>query len=366
LKLAGITRDTQPVPGGEIGKDKAGESNGILHEAQQDSIRRLLPPIGYDIKCNNLEKALQMLVSSGLTGALTTQDYPGEPKLGNPPLEAYFDLYAGNKIPLRLNLALRPKLESLISDTRELMRQYTRLNGKTYSGFGGALIKLNPIGEVSFDMQVGEKNSTMSLEELQGILLLVHQHHLRLQTHQSSDFNLEGFNRVSKAVQLPGRRWIALHCNGPGKESLDLLERLDMMVVTQPSRIFYATKDQLQVPLREFSKRGIPYCLGSDWPSEGRRSHNPFQVIYAATARKDRHGQVHFPEQAISPEAALRGYTLNNARLTFEETDKGSIEPGKLADLVVISDDILSVSQEKIKDIVVLKTLLGGKVVYES
>jgi len=246
------------------------------------------------------------------------------------------------------------------------MQQYTRLNGKIYSGFGGTLIKLNPIGEVSFDMKVGKKNSTMSLKELKRILLLVHQHHLRIQTHQSSDFNLEGFNRVSKEVQLLGQRWIALHCNEPGQESLALLKRLGMMVVTQPSRIFYATKNQLRVPLREFSKHGIPYCLGSDWPSEGRQSHNPFWVMYAATTRKDRHAKAHFPEQAISPEEALRGYTLNNARLTFEETDKGSIEPGKLADIVVISDDILSVSKEKIKDIEVLKTLVGGKVVYES
>jgi len=170
----------------------------------------------------------------------------------------------------------------------------------------------------------------------------------------------------SKDVDLPGRRWIALHCNDPSEKSMDLIKKLDLYVVTQPSRVYWATKTPLDVPLRDFADRGITYCLGTDWPSDGRHSHNPFHVIYASVTRKDRHGKVHYPENGITREEALRGYTINNAKLTFEENDKGSIEVNKLADLVVISDDILTCPEEKIKNIFVLKTILGGKIVYEA
>jgi predicted amidohydrolase YtcJ len=357
LKLLGITKDTVPVAGGSIDKDpKTGEPTGVLRDAQQEVVRKMFPPVTYEDELNAIRESFRILASVGLTGAMTNDD--------DGLLRHFLDLYSKKEIPIRMALAIRPKLDALISGTEEKMKTYSAMTPRVYGGYGGTLLSIEPIGEENFDTD-GQDISTMSIGELKRILLLAHKYSLRLQTHQSTDLNLKAFEMASREVNFQGRRWIALHCNAPSTKSMDLLRKLEMYVVTQPSRVYYATKDPLNVPLRDFADRGIIYCLGTDWPSDGRESHSPFRVIYSSVTRKDRHGKVHFPENSITREEALKGYTINNAMLTFEEKDKGSIEVGKLADLLILSDDILTCREEKIKDIYVLKTILGGEVVYE-
>lgn len=94
-------------------------------------------------------------------------------------------------------------------------------------------------------------------------------------------------------------------------------------------------------------------------------SYNPFPVIYFCVTRKNLNGETIFPEEKITREEALKCYTINNAKLTFEEAIKGSIEQGKLADLVVLIHDILTCPEEQIKDIQPLMTIVGGNIVYE-
>jgi predicted amidohydrolase YtcJ len=101
---------------------------------------------------------------------------------------------------------------------------------------------------------------------------------------------------------------------------------------------------------------------GTDFPVNGI---NPFLNMYIMVSRKDPEGVLYGPKEAISREEALRLYTTSAARYTFEENIKGSVEVGKLADLAVLSDDLLSVPEEKIKDIRAMLTIVGGKVVYE-
>ncbi len=357
LNLLGLTKDSIPVTGGSMDKDpKTGELTGVLRDAQQEVVRKKFPSITYDDELKAIRESFRILVSVGLTGAMTND--------GDGLLKHFLDLYKRKEIPIRLALAITPKLDDLISETEGKIKAYSAMAPRAYEGYGGSLLTIEPIGEENFDTD-GEDISTMSIGELKRLLLLAHKYGLRLQTHQSTDLNLKAFEMASREINFQGRRWIALHCNAPSAKSMDLLKKLDMYVVTQPSRVYWATKDPLNVPLRDFADRGITYCLGTDWPSDGRESYNPFHVIYSSVTRKDRHGKVHFPENGISREEALRGYTINNAKLTFEEKVKGSIEVGKVADLVVISDDILTCPEGKIKDIYVLKTVLGGKVVYE-
>lgn len=94
---------------------------------------------------------------------------------------------------------------------------------------------------------------------------------------------------------------------------------------------------------------------------------DPLGIIWSAIVRKDRvTGKVIAPSQKISREDALRAFTINGAYLTFEEEIKGSIEIGKLADLVVLSDDLLTCHEDKIKEIEVILTMVGGKIVYKK
>ncbi|HEY6969733.1 MAG TPA: amidohydrolase family protein, partial [Candidatus Angelobacter sp.] len=113
-------------------------------------------------------------------------------------------------------------------------------------------------------------------------------------------------------------------------------------------------------------KTGVHLPLSSDFPGE---TLNPFYGIYAAVTRQDPQANPSdgwYPEQKLSLDEALRGYTVEGAYAEFEEGNKGSIEPGKLADLTVISDDITKLAPKEILSIRVLKTIVGGKVVYDA
>jgi predicted amidohydrolase YtcJ len=150
------------------------------------------------------------------------------------------------------------------------------------------------------------------------------------------------------------------------------LKALKALVVTQPAFIYYSGERYLsdvaetQLPwlyrTASFLKNGLKPAASSDCPVA---SCNPLIGFYAAVTQKAESGQVLSPKEAISPEEALRMYTLAGAYVSFEEKLKGSIEVGKLADMVLLSADPTRIAREQIKDIQVEKTILGGKVVWE-
>jgi predicted amidohydrolase YtcJ len=116
------------------------------------------------------------------------------------------------------------------------------------------------------------------------------------------------------------------------------------------------------IPLRTYLDRGIKVMTGSD---SGRVPTGvPLFTIFEAVNRVNRSGKVLNPEERITLEEAIRAVTMTPAYSTFQENLKGSIEPGKLADLVVLGRDILTVPPLEIKDIPVLRTMVGGEFVY--
>jgi hypothetical protein len=115
-------------------------------------------------------------------------------------------------------------------------------------------------------------------------------------------------------------------------------------------------------PLRALLDAGIPAAAGSDSPVT---YVNPFLGFYCAMTRRTMNGNVVGPEQAISFTEALRLYTANGAYASFEENTKGSIEPGKLADLVIVESDLGRATPEQVKEAKVLRTIIGGQVVYQ-
>jgi hypothetical protein len=117
---------------------------------------------------------------------------------------------------------------------------------------------------------------------------------------------------------------------------------------------------------RSMLQAGASLAFGTDWPVAPL---NPLLGVYAAVTRATldgKHPEGWFPEQRLTLEEALHAYTLGSAFAAFEENEKGSLAPGKLADLVVLSDDLFSIPPEKIKDARVMMTIVGGKVVYEA
>jgi hypothetical protein len=156
----------------------------------------------------------------------------------------------------------------------------------------------------------------------------------------------------------------------PPVETLDLMAQYNIAIAQQPNFTYtlegrYVANldgDRLahNNPVRGPMDHGIFMALGSDiLPID------PLVGLYAAVTRKGMSGEVFGPEEAISIEDAIRGYTANGAWLTFEEESKGTLEPGMLADVVVLSENLLTLDPENIMEVKVDMTIVGGRVLFE-
>jgi hypothetical protein len=156
----------------------------------------------------------------------------------------------------------------------------------------------------------------------------------------------------------------------PPPEVMDRMAQHEILITQQPNFTYTLEGRYTETlheehaahnnPLRSPMSHGVFVALSSDILPIG-----PMVGLYAAVTRKGQSGTVYGPDEALSIEEAIVGYTRNGAYITFEEDIKGTIEPGKLADMVVLSDDLLTIDPERILDVEVETTILGGAVVFE-
>jgi len=184
---------------------------------------------------------------------------------------------------------------------------------------------------------------------------------------------ISALENISVHHRLFGQRHRIEHCSECPPHLLERLATLPVTVVTQPPFLYYsgerylATVTASQIPwlyrIGSFLNSGLPVAGSSDSPVV---PNNPLVGIYAAVTRKAESGQELLPEERISVGQAMALYTVNAACASFEEDIKGTIALGKLADIVVLSDDPTRVPPEQIKDIKVEMTIIGGEVVWED
>jgi predicted amidohydrolase YtcJ len=195
------------------------------------------------------------------------------------------------------------------------------------------------------------------------------------------DILLDVFEEVNKTISVNGRRFSIIHGNFYNEAAIRKMSRLGIYADMQPAW-FYKDADAMRMilgenriryfhPYHSMVNAGIMVNGGSDhmvkWDANTSvNPYNPFLGMWTMITRRTEKGSVILPEEAITREEALKMYTINNAYASFEENIKGSIEPGKLADMAIISDDILICPSEAIKNIVSELTLTGGKIVYSS
>ena len=186
---------------------------------------------------------------------------------------------------------------------------------------------------------------------------------------------LDLYERVGQA-NAPAARFRIEHAQHVRREDFSRFAKLGVIASMQP---YHAIDDgrwaekklgperaRYSYAWRAMLDAGAPVAFGSDWPVAPL---SPVLGIYAAVTRATldgKHPQGWFPEQRLTVSEALRAYTTGGAYAAFEEAEKGTITPGKLADLVVLSEDLFRVSPERIKDVRVVMTIVGGKVVYQS
>ena len=195
------------------------------------------------------------------------------------------------------------------------------------------------------------------------------------------DLLLDVFEEVNRIKPIKERRFSIIHANFFTESAIEKMSELGVYADMQPAW-FYKDADAMKYvlgeeriktfhPYRSLFAAGVIVNGGSDhmvkWDANSSiNPYNPFLAMWTMITRTTERGTVIVPEEAITREQALRMYTINNAYASTEESLKGSIEPGKLADLAVLSDDFLTCPVDQIKNIRSELTIVGGKIVYSS
>jgi hypothetical protein len=198
----------------------------------------------------------------------------------------------------------------------------------------------------------------------------------RVATHAVGDAAidqvLDAYAAANKDQSIVGKRWSIEHFFIGEPDHYARVKALGLIISAQdhlylagPSLVNYWGRGRASqvTPVRTFLEQGILVAGGTDSPVI---PYNPFWAMYHFISRETISDGVYGANQRITREEALRIFTINNARLTFEENIKGSIEPGKLADLVVLSADILTVPEKEIEGLKPVATMVGGRFVYND
>jgi hypothetical protein len=377
LKEFGIQKGTLDPHGGRIDRDPAGEPTGLLYEQALVPVRMATQP-GYDDLLRGLKIMNEDFLRYGITSAT---DASGR----NPDeIRAFQKALAEGWLKVRIYFQVRTS-----GPTIQLGEHY--LQSGLVTGYGNEKLRLGSFklmldgagggGSAAMRQAYPGKPSEFGIlhqtqEELDELVLKGQKAGYQIGVHAIGDraveMVLKSYAKAMKAFPRKDCRHRIEHCgflDGPLMEQMREMGvvaalGLPFLYELGDSYITVFGQDRLQCvyPLRSLIERGIVAGLSSDAPVI---DPNPLTGIYFAVTRKTPTGQTIAPHEAVSVLQAIRAYTLSGAFASFEEKIKGSLEPGKLADLAILSDDILKVPSEKILGIKVDLTMVDGKVVYQ-
>jgi predicted amidohydrolase YtcJ len=377
LKMAGITKDSADPEGGQIDRDPAtGEPTGVLRGSARTPLYELIPQPEEETLRNAINLAAEQFLARGVTSV-------SDAGLESPvAVRAYQAAIREDGMPIRVNLMM---LSSMLGELNRIGLQ---------TGFGDERLRIGAIKIVADGSSSGRTAAVsepyvdtpgnrgimyITPKELDEKVLASCRAGFQVGVHAIGDRAISAVLDSYEAAieELPGadHRLRIEHCGICTPAIVQRIKRLGVVPVPQPIFLYgegesYRAglgEDRVKwaYPLKSFLENGITTPMSSDCPAtSGTELINPLLGIYVAVTRKTDEGKELGPEQRIGVGDALRCYTLNSAYATFEDDVKGSIEPDKLADFAVLSDDPLGVEPEKIKDITVEMTIIGGRVVY--
>ncbi len=377
LAAEGIDRNTPEPHGGMIERDSKGEPTGLLLEHAHIPIRMRTAP-SVSLLEKGMDAVNQEFMKHGITSAA---DMSGrnineirlfQKKLARGEIQFRMYYVARNSGPVTLGTDYI-KTGLVTGYGNEWMRLgcfKTQMDG---SGSGGSGAMWTPYP--------GSENYTgilhMTQEELDDLVLQGHEAGYQVCVHavgtRAVEMTLNSFELALNKIPRDDHRFRIEHCTFCEDSLADRIRDLGVIPVIGPAFLYWIGDGYIQkyhtgwldwaVPARRLLDRGIKVVFHSDLPVV---PCNPLPAIYNAVTRKTESGQDIGPAQKITVREAIRAYTLAGAYASFEENIKGSIEVGKLADLVVLSGDILRVDIEKIKDLHVDLTMVDGKVRYQK
>lgn len=377
LKLAGVTKDTESPPGGEIVKDPlTGEPTGILKDEAMSFVNKVIPPASEGELMDGAYSALAYANSLGLTSVQ--------------------DMFSPNEFKIFQEIEKRNELTIRIYGRHPISYYKNLVNAGVNFGYGSERLKIGSLKAFA-DGSLGSSTawffepydqdpntSGLAMSEiidgsLKNMAFDADKNNLQLSVHAIGDransYMLDLFEEIKNINPEWDRRFRMEHAQHVRFQDISRFKEIGVIASVQP---YHAIDDgvwaekrigkriEYTYPFRTFLDEGVLLCFGSDWYVAPL---SPILGIYAAVTRRtldDKNPEGWIPEQKISVEEAIKCYTINNAYAAFEEEIKGSIEVGKFADFVILNEDILTIEPEKIKDVTVFMTILDGKIVYQS
>jgi predicted amidohydrolase YtcJ len=375
LALAKISRETPDPPGGVIVRDASGEPTGVLKDAAMDLVSAVRPPR----TLAEIEEALTAAVRHAAENGVTSvQDLPGNAL----DLDGWEKLRRDGRLTVRVSY--RPSLTEWekARDRRRSMKRDDWLSIGGVKGFmdgslgSGTALFFQPYADEPKSSGVYAAEA-IPLSKLEARVAAADAAGLQVEVHAIGDranAELLGiFERVAKKNGPKGRRFRIEHAQHLRAEDVPRFARLGVVASMQP---YHAVDDgrwaekriglercRTTYAFRSLLKSGATLVFGSDWDVAPL---SPLAGIDAAVNRRTLDGknpEGWIPEQKIAVADALRAYTSSAAWAAFEETDKGTLTEGKLADFVVLSRDPLSIPKLELDSIKVEATVVGGKVV---
>jgi predicted amidohydrolase YtcJ len=393
LEICKINKDTI-MTDGKICKNKTtGKLNGMLL-GRGELVKRNIPMLQYTRK--EMEEAFLILQEKYSQVGITSIVEAVTPANV---IEVYNEIYETGKLGIRI---IYTKLPDAPMYSAEEFSNYSKLVktptewGKTGflklfidGGFltGTSYMKKSYSKGYSFlDMDAGFKgNMGYNKEQLIYWIEKALENNLQMTAHctgnASLDILLSAYNEVNKKQSIINKRFTVIHANFIDAEALKKIKELGIILISQPMWHYMDSFTLTKIIDEETLRTFLPYkdILITDVIATGGSDHmikhnsiesvnpyNPFVSMYNLVTRREKSGKEINVEQKISPYDAMKMYTSNATYLTFDEDKKGTLEKGKLADLVVLSKDYFTCAPEEIPNIESKLTIVGGKIVYSQ
>lgn len=375
MKLAGVDKNTKDVAGGEIVRDAQGNPTGVFKDAAMDYIYKVIPEPSFEQKMEYLQAATDYAASLGVTSVQ--------------------DMSAGNDVGVYQEMLRQGRLKTRVYAVSPLGDwQRWQKAGVRYA-FGDPMLRVGglkgfidgSLGSTTawfYEPYLDAPNSTgLPLVQPSAAQIIVRDADkagLQIMIHAIGDRGNDEVLKIFESLQKKnGARERRLRIEHAQHLNDGLIKRFASNKVIASMQPYHAIDDGRWAWKRLDEKRlkgtyafrslldaGATLAFGTDWFVAPL---NPMLGIYAAVTRRtldDKNPNGWIPEQKISVEETVRAYTAGSAFAEFQENVKGTITPGKLADLIILSDDIFSINPVEIRNARVLTTIVDGKIVYES
>ncbi len=397
LELAGVSADTADPANGKLVRNDAGEPTGLIVGARQ-LVAPLLEARTYSDA--EMVAALAAMQSAYSMAGLTSVIDRSQTAAG---FRAYQDLWEQGKLQVRTSVTRVVNAERPVE---QVLREIEGIAAVT--GHGDEMFRVGSLkvvldggillGTAFMRAPYGQNTQVYGFEDpeyrgelrirprdLERIVTLAARLGWQMTAHTtgggSTDALLDAYEAVNRKVPIEDRRFTLTHANFLSGDAIRRAAALGVVADMQPAWYHFdgpalagvLGPDRMGTlqPYRSIIDAGVVVAGGSDHmiKFDARESVNPFDPflgMWIAVTRMTTDGSVHNPEQRITRQEALRMWTLNAAYLTFEEDVKGSLEPGKYADFVIVDRDILTCAEDELRDARVLATVLGGRDVYST